>query len=284
MLRSIPMSGEKQLGRLFQRFIGLELSGPHSERSSVVSMDHYEAQGRLVVSSAHSGLGGNKDQTPSADEELIRLLDGLSEGCESFGLCTQAPITLPPFFRDGPIRERESSWLRDYWNKVKPRPKAFLPYLNRPIDVWLRYFSDEGAPVPESFGANRAPIAARVQFLQSASEATFFESFAPASFLRLSASLDFRKSWAEDYTDLDKGTDIRADFLEALSDALPSLFMYEHDQDLFAADLQSFHAFVLALTLWLSERGHTEARPPNFPKESTWALLPRPLLKWSELK
>lgn len=282
------MSGERQVSAPFQRFIGLELSGPHSERSAVVAVDHYEAQGRLVVSSVHSGLGGNKGQSPTADEELVSLIDGLCSKSSTTGICTQAPTTLPPYFRNADICERESSWLRDYWHKVKPRPKAFLPYLNRPVDVWLRYFSEEGAQVPASFGANRAPLAARMQYLQGACgddlKSKFCESFAPASFMRLSASLDFRKSWAEDYTDLDKGADIRAQFLEALSDALPSLFLYEHDQDLFAADLQSFHAFILALTLWLSERGHTESRPPNFPKQSTWTLLPRPLMKWSEFR
>ncbi len=274
----------QQSGPAFRRWIGLELSGPHSERSAVVVLDEYPQSQRLVLSQVLSGLGANEEK--SSDDALIELLRALSspsEGGRFEAMATQAPLSLPPFFKSSDDRPREERWLKELWARTKPRPRVFLPYLNRPLDVWMRYFTPERFQIPEAMGANLAPLAARIQALKSELPSPIFESYPRASFTRIVGGAGFSRYWPKLYSDAEQGLRVRDDFLERLLKIFPQIFAYQGDLETLVVDLPSFHAFMSALSLFLNDKGQCDPKPEHFPSSASWLLLPRQKVRWDAL-
>ncbi|NCN39730.1 hypothetical protein GW916_00625, partial [bacterium] len=276
------MSANLQEQSRMIRHAGLELSGTHSAKTCITVLDHYPDSHRLVLSEVHSSMGR---ETLGNSDEILRLqLNSLGvsphENFEFAGICTQAPTSLPPHFSEADNASQEVSWLNDYWQKTKPQPRKFLPYLNRPFEIWMRYFTPEKFRMPESMGANLAPIAARMDFIKQELKFPIYENFPRATFQRLNSAIGGQKSWVRDYTDIDKGIPTRERFIQRLLDKSPGIFIYEHDLDILVFELQVFQAFLSALCLYLNQNKQCETRPNNFPQKSTWGLLPRQHIAW----
>jgi hypothetical protein len=268
----------------FKRMMGLELAGPHSQRTALSVLDFYPQTSRIVLSHLHITLGSTAEQ--SSDGHLIELLhkhrNEVSEN--SFvGLCLQAPLSLPPFFKKDSEKKIEEKWLSDLWNKTKPKPRSFLPYLNRPLDVWLRYFTPEKFQVPEALGANLAPLTARVQALKEKLPAPLFECHPRASMTRITHAASFNKHWAKLYTDTEKGLRTRNDFLTRFFQSYPQIFIYEGDKENLIVDLPAFQSFISAFSLFLNYRNMCDPKPESFPASASWTLLPRQEIRWQEL-
>ena len=267
------------------RFAGLELSGAHSAKSCITVLDHYPESGRLFLSEIHSGLG--RESEANSDEVLTLMLNSLDlagqKDFEFYGLSTQAPTSLPPEFRNDKQAERETSWLNDFWHKTKPQPRRFLSYLNRPFEIWMRYFTPEKFKTPESLGSNLAPLAARLQFLSKDLKIPLYESFPRACFHRINAAAQLRPSWAQNYSDLDRGIQIREKFIAALCEKIPNLFIYDHDLEILIFELQAFHSFLSSLSLYFNSKEQCDPRPENFPKQSVWGILPKQHIQWDKL-
>jgi hypothetical protein len=268
----------------FRRIIGLEVAGPHAERSAIVVLDEYPAGARLVISQVLSGLGSFGDK--SSDSHLCDVLAELSQSVDGgtfVGLVTQAPLTLPPFFKSPEERLIEERWLSDVWKRSKPKPRAFLPYLNRPLDIWMRHFTPERFQVPEAMGANFAPLAARLQALKPKLPHPLHECFPRASLARIVSGAGLNRFWTKLYTDVEKGLPVRDEFLQRLMKLCPQIFAYEGDLETLAVDLPSFQAFLSALSLFLHDKGHCDPKPEQFPESASWLLLPRQKIRWDEL-
>jgi hypothetical protein len=273
-----------QSGSGFRRLIGLELAGPHAERSAVVALDEYPQSARLVVSQVHANLGATQGKTSDENlRDLLRELSSPNDATEFLGLVTQAPLSMPPFFKDEDPRSRETRWMSDLWNRTKPRPRPFLPYLNRPLDLWMRYFTPERFQVPEAMGANFAPLAARLQALRAELPTPLFESFPRATLARIVSGSSLNRFWPKLYTDAEKGLEVREEFLDRLLTLCPQIFVYEGDLETLIVDLASFQAFLSALSLFLFDRGACDPRPEGFPESASWLLLPRQKIRWDAL-
>ena len=278
------MEAQLQAGRSFKRMIGLELAGPHAQRTALVVLDFYPHMRRLVVSQVLTQLGAHENF--SSDEHLLHSLKELySEVHEDdfMGICTQAPLSLPPFFRETPIRNKEERWLNELWDKTKPKPNPFVPYLNRPIDVWLRYFTPEKFLVSEAMGANFAPLTSRALFLKERLPEKFFECSPRATMSRLVQSLELSRYWPKLYSDVERGMGVRQDFFERLFQKLPQFFGYEGDIETLIVEISSFQAFLSALSLFLHTQDQCDKAPEGFPSSASWILLPRQRIRWEEI-
>ncbi len=267
------------------RFAGLELSGAHSQKTCLAVLDFYPESPRLILSQIHPGMG--REDNGNSDEILLLQLNSLGvsnqENFEFKGICTQAPTTLPPHFNSPEKAARELSWMNDYWHKTKPQPRKFLPYLNRPFEIWMKYFTPEKFRIPESMGANLAPLAIRLDFLRRDLKWSLYESYPRACVQRILSAMGAPLSWAENYTDIDKGIGIREKFVSMISEKIPSLFLYDYDLEILVFEVQAFHSFILAITQYLDHHKQCETRPPNFPQESLWGLIPKQHISWDKV-
>jgi|GEM_PF-1541994 len=274
----------QQPGPAFRRFVGLELAGPHSERSAIVVLDEYPRSERLVVSEVLSGLGAAESK--SSDTHLCELLAEITQPADGgtfMGLVTQAPLSLPPFFKSTQASLSESLWMNELWNRTKPKPRPFLTYLNRPLDVWMRYFTPERFQVPEAMGANFAPLAARIQALLPQLPSPLHECHPRASMSRIVSGSSLNRFWPKLYTDTEKGLMVREEFLQRLLQLCPQIFVYEGDLETLVVELPAFQALLSTLSLVLHSKGRCDPRPEGFPESASWPLLPRQRLRWDDL-
>ena len=172
-----------------QRYIGLSLGGGKSDRTCVTVIDHYRKQEKSFVVDIFESIGPEEDQT--ADQVLLDLIEELSSGNDREFLkviAVDAPLTLPPSLldcKDGcsgyeDCKNPSVKWMRLQYErtKIKNRKiKHFTPYTQRPVDLYFRYkHPDQDLFQDETFGANLAPQAARMQYLKRN-----FESSAPTT-------------------------------------------------------------------------------------------------------
>lgn len=232
----------------------------------------------------------------SSDEILLNLIDRFSTEAKIFnGMCVQAPLSWPPFFRllnsTGKIsktrleNDAEVKWMNAAWERLKPRPRPFEPYLQRAAEIQLKFFSQEKFQIPDAFGSNLAPLAARMSFLRSQLKAHFqlTESYPRGIVARLTSQLAFPKSWIKTYSDLEKGFDTRSQFLELLLKKVPQIFIYEKDLEVMTQHLSAFHSFLLALNQHLSAQNCVEKAPKSFPRNATWIELPKSRFDWASV-
>ncbi len=274
-----------------QRSIGLELPGGKGGRTIVAVLDVYPKSRKLILSE----LLPSKTQRRmdlSQDEVLVTELRQLAADCAEFrGLGVSGPLSLPVGFLDGPKSEREvgraadaeSRWMHKTWESLRPKPRAFAPYLQRACEVWLRYLTPEKFLSTDALGANAAPLTARLQHLKHVLPEPRFEVHPRASVLRIAKSLTMPKTIPAQYTDLEKGVAAREAFFTHVNKRLPQLFLYDHDLEAMILHLNHFHAFVSALTVHLAALELTEKPPRGFPKTSAWIHVPRTDTDWNAI-
>lgn len=269
--------------------MGLELGGPKNDRTAVAVLDFYPKTRRLILSEVTTGLGSLEET--SADEALVQHLTELHQTSQRWsGLAVHAPTSLPPHFLSPPkgaarkhARDPQSLWMDRQWAKLRPQPRPFLPYLQRPAEVWMKYLTPEKFAVADGLGSNGAPLAARFHFLAPHLPTPVREVFPRATLTRLVSSLGLPKSIAKLYTDLDKGLLFREDFFRAVARKLPQIFLYEKDLETMVLQIQAFHAFLGALTDRLAACAQTEPPPRGFPTGATWIHIPKPVIDWEKV-
>ncbi len=264
------------------RSLGLELTGTRNPRTALAALDYYPKTGRLVLAELDATLGEETEKT--SDERLVEVLRAVSQGpAELTGLSIHAPTSLPPWFKYGNLDNDEARWMISLWEKIKPKPRPFLPYLQRPVELWMRHCTSERFQIPDGLGSNGAPLAARLQYLKDSLPGPLNESYPRATFSRLVYSLELTQRWTALYTDLERGVETRDAFLTALLEKCPQLFLYEKDIETLVMELQAFQAFLSAFNQHLLFRKQTENRPDGFPKEAAWIAIPRRSLLWDKV-
>lgn len=259
-----------------QRFLGIELGG--SRRTAAVSLDLFAADKKIFLREIESPVESLGDETP--DESLIRLI----KSGEPLAVGVDAPLTLPPLLWADQEQAGEAlAWMkaeakRQRWGRGK-QPSS---YSLRPVDLLLRGpWQDEvivSFPVDDSFGASRAPLAARMQFLQRELPGVEFLEVIPrlalggvARWYGLSAR-EVRRA-----RDVEEGVEQRMGILDSMSqqprsEKLPQLFLYKSDIAALAQDLSAFDAFLCAFMAALDEAGFLEE--PRFP--AAWGNVAKP--------
>lgn len=259
-----------------QRFLGIELGG--SRRTAAVSLDLFAGDKKIFLREIESPVESLGDETP--DESLIRLVKAM----EPLSVGVDAPLTLPPLLWD----DREAAAEAMEWMKAEAkrqrwgRGKQPCSYSLRPVDMLLRGPWQEDVivpfPVDDSFGASRAPLAARMQYLRRELPGVRFLEAIPrfalggvARWYGLSAR-EVRRA-----RDVEEGVEQRMGILDSMSQQprspkLPQIFLYKADIASLAQDLSAFDAFLCAYMAALEESGFLEA--PRFP--AAWGNVAKP--------
>lgn len=273
---------------LFYRSLGLELSGPRTQRTTIAVLDHYPQSQRLVLSDLITPESGSDDP----DQSLKNHFTDLVAVSHYTGCGVHAPLSLPPVLEYGKkvlsssqiARLPEVKWMDEMWKKIKDRPPSFVPYLHRPAEVWLRYKSVERFGDVMSFATNGAALAARALYLKHQLAADpLHEMFPRAIVKRLTESLEMRPFVYKRYSDLEHGLSAREDFLMQLSIKLPQIFLYDKDVEKMILNLSHFHAFLCALMQHMVHKGEYEHRPKGYPTKATWIHIPRLHINWDKV-
>jgi hypothetical protein len=277
----------------FYRSLGLELSGPKNDRSALAVLDYHPKTQKLILVDIETPLSGINDL--SSDETLYTALQLMTlESKNLTGLSVHGPLSLPPGFetkshlpKKGPphfsAQNAQIEWMFQTWKKLHPQPKPFVPYIQRPAEIYLRHLTPEKFQIPDALGANFAPITARLQFLKPYLPTPLNEVFPKATMSRLVTSLGLSRAIYRDYLDIERGLETREIFFENLAKKLPQIFFYEKDIDTCVTNIAAFNAFLSALTqhLWFKEQ--TEKAPKSFPKNATWIHLPKRSVRWNDV-
>lgn len=265
------------MDRRGERFLGIELGG--SRRTAAVTLELFREEKKVFLREIESPVEALGDETP--DESLLRLI----ESAKPLVIGIDAPLTLPPLF----WKDEDSAREAEEWMKVEAkrqrwgRGKEPCGYALRPVDLLLRGPWQEEVivpfPVDDSFGAGRAPLAARMQYLQKKLPgARFLEAVPRLSLGGIARWYGISAREVRRARDVEEGAEQRMGILDALSQegkllGLPQLFLYKADIASLAQDLSAFDAFLCALMAVFEATGFLEK--PAFP--SDWGNVAKPL-------
>ncbi|MGE0617040.1 MAG: hypothetical protein AB7P04_15525 [Bacteriovoracia bacterium] len=174
-------------------------------------------------------------------------------------------------------------WMRDTMKRVPRRNSAreFTAYTQRPIELWVRHHvfpelaEKSHFEIDESFGGNKAPLAARMHFLKRhLRNVNLLEVWPKLTVAMIAERLDLPARFVTSYRDLEKGAHSRLEILEPLIEHF-GVFVYEKDVKTMAQNLSAFDAFVCAFTGLLSDLEECEKPPKGFPIASGWVQYPK---------
>ena len=265
------------------RYVGIELGG--SRRTAVVALDYFPSDQKAFLTNIVSPPEAEEGESP--DDTLIRTVNAL----EALRIGVDAPLTLPPCVRCPlpcpTVAHCEVPAVR--WMREEAKAARFgkgrqpNPYVQRPVDFLLRGPWQEDAlvpfPVDESFGSSRAPLAARMQYLQRhlSAEESFLEVNPRLALGGIAPWYGLQPREVRRARDLDEGVEIRLELLDALSQpprtqGAPQLFLYNSDITTLAQDLSAFDAFLCGLMVLSDALGLLEE--PAF--EPEWGTVAKP--------
>lgn len=264
--------------------VGVDLSGAQSGRTAVVGLDYYPKLQKVFLKSWKKKF---KEESPVlADESLLKYLQGLKPDHLGFSAPLKLPPCLPCKIRNCPsvakCRDPQVKWMREF-AKADRKKDFFTPYLHRPADLFLRkQLVDVGvSPLDGALGANRAPLTARLHFLQKQWKGTsnIVETCPRVTVPALNSYFSFADRDLRLYRSMEKGIFHRAELLNQIGETrgsveVPDIFIYSADAAILAEDLGLFDAFFSAIAVLFHSLGHTESLP--YPK--TWGKLAIPNL------
>ena len=168
-----------------------------------------------------------------------------------------------------------------------PAQKTPTPYTQRPIDIFLRTRIQPLFPidlqVEETLGSARAPLAARMQYLQSVlAKYHFLETNPRLTLLALSKWFSIGKREINRYKDLEFGAACRFRILESMEIDLkgweiPQLFLYESDKITISKNLDLFYAFLNALMAGYSKNDLLLRPEKDFQEKWGFIAIPKTL-------
>lgn len=275
--------------QLAQRHIGLELGGPRSGHTFLSSLDVYPGSHRCVLSKLEAI---KEDHDP--DQPLIQALIENSEFPEGkiAGAGVQAPLSFPPLWRKilgaqlTQQEKKELKWMKESEKELqkKVKVKAFIPYLHRPTEIYLRHFTRERFPISDFFSSSGALLAARLlSCRQHVKKIKFHEVYVRGSVVRICQSLNMPKFVENNYSHLTSGVEARYEFFQNLQEKVPSFFFYDEHLELLTMNIHAFNSFMCALSHRLYFCEVTEKMPQHFPNPESWVLLPKKNFNWSTI-
>ena len=254
-------------------YLGLYLSGLKKDKSSLIALESFEGQERLVISKIAASFK-SKDMLP---DEL--LLEEIKSYKNAVAMGVNFPTYLPPAWncksnckgvRDCNNLEIKTLF-REYKKKTKKKKESFpSPYVERGIDYYVAYLLEEGFPYEPAFSANRATLLARGMYLKKfLKRLTFIECSTKASLWRIGRSYKIRKSILRNFYK-DPTETHRTLFLDKIE---KDFFLYAEDKETFIKDKNSFEALLCALSAFYHKSKRVEKIPLSFlPKGNLFSL------------
>lgn len=277
-----------------QRYLGIDVAGAKNNRTAVAVLEFYPRERKIFLLDIFERVAAS--ETATGDQALLALVDELREGVASIGV--NVPMDLPPCMtctrKSCPLPSKCTvpavKWMRQISKKGKKTKRGawlpeFTPYTQRPIELWVRHQLLPELPewarfeIDEALGGNKAPLTARMSFLQRHLEdLNVTETWPKLSISLLAESLGLSKRTTSTYRHLEQGLHAREEILEALI-ARHGVFIYERDMHKLAANLAAFDAFFCAYTALLSDTQRCARKPASFAPSSGWISYPDPQSK-----
>jgi len=272
-----------------QRYLGLELSGAKNNKTSLAVLEYYPSEQKAFLLDIFDRVSVHEDQ--SSDEALLELI-------EEFGkiacMGVNVPLQLPPCIqctrqickKAGKCLDPSVKWMRETNRKLARGPerksvREFTPYTQRPVELWMRYQVLPKLPpshrfeIDETLGGNRAPLTARMHFLQrQLGKTALVEVWPKLSVALLGLGLGISRRTISSYRHLETGTHAREEILETLIEK-KGVFVYERDLRKLSSSLVCFDAFICAYTALLSATQKCAKPPAGFPVGSGWVQYPK---------
>lgn len=275
-----------------KRYLGLELSGAKNAKTTLATLEYYPKEKKVFLLDVHSGIGA--DGTKDSDEVLIETLLDHANGHPDLKIGVNVPLTLPPCFnctrktcaQDG-CNSTEVKWMRTMPHTKKPVSKKtaklknfFTPYTQRPIELWLKHEVISKLPekvrfeIDETLGGNKAPLTARMHYLQRHLHQFDIHEVMP----KLTVALLMPKAknsikLLQNYRKMEEGAEARQIILEKMCDQ-QDIFIYDRDMKKLTQNLNAFDAFLCAYTILLFDRKECASPPKGFPISSGWIRYP----------
>lgn len=273
-----------------KRFLGLELAGAKNQKTTLAVLEYYPKEKKIFLLDIYDKIVHAEHQ--SGDQALLELISELKDGVQTLGV--NVPLEFPPCMtcdrKTCPLPlnctvpavatmneiHRKASRNQETRTKVKD----FTPYTQRPVELWIRHQVFPQLPdthlfeIDETMGGNRAPLTARMHFLnRHLHDIPLIEVWPKLSTALLGLQLNLNSRWVSTYRHLENGVDSREAILLALAKRF-EIFIYERDMRKISHHLNSFDAFICALTALLSDQNRCVSIPIGFPSSSGWIHYP----------
>lgn len=275
-----------------KRYLGLELSGAKNAKTTLATLEYYPREKKVFLLDVHGGIGA--DVNKDSDEVLIETIRDHAEGHPEFKIGVNVPLTLPPCFNCNKkicstgCNSAEVKWMRTMPVAKKPVSKKtakqksfFTAYTQRPVELWLKHEVVSRLPekakfeIDETLGGNKAPLTARMNYLQRhLKEFEMYEVLPKLTVALLMPSLKITMKHIQNYRKMEEGADSRLLILEKMCDHL-DIFIYDRDMKKLTQNLGAFDAFLCAYTILLSDLNECVSPPKNFPTSSGWIRYPK---------
>ncbi|MCM2276494.1 MAG: DUF429 domain-containing protein [Oligoflexia bacterium] len=273
-----------------RRYLGLELAGAKNRKTALAVLEYYPKEEKIFLLDIHERIASHEER--GGDEVLLELIREQGE-IEALGV--NVPLELPPCITcarktcslQGRCSVAAVRWMRQITQKARRsrnkqvRPIEFTPYTQRPIELWVRYEVLPQLPdwarfdIDETFGGNKAPLAARMHFLKRHLAGTrLLEAWPKLTIARLALPLELNKRLVTTYRHLEQGSHSREQILETLAERR-SIFIYEKDLRKLSHSLPAFDAFICAYTALLAGNGGCVKAPAGFPGSTGWVEYPK---------
>lgn len=261
-------------------YLGLYLSGLKKDKSSLIVLENFEGQKRLVISKVSASFKGDP-KTLMPDELLLNEIRSYKN---AVAMGVNFPTYLPPAWSCKPtcrgVRDCDNleikTLFREYKKKAKLSSKSKkqdpfpTPYVERAIDFYVAYLLEEEFPFEPAFSSNRATLLARGLYLKRfLKKLPFIECSTKASLWRIGRSYKIRKSILRNFY-RDPTEEHRGIFLGKLE---KDFFLYDEDKETFLKDKNSFEALLCALSAYYHNNKLSEKIPNNFlPKKQLFSI------------
>jgi len=277
-----------------KRYLGLELAGSKNSKTTLAVLEFYPKEKKVFLLDLFDQIGPNDEK--SGDEVLIELINDLTSSYQKneIKLGVNVPMHFPPCLnckkKTCSLKKRcmhpTYQWVKDFLKKIEKtdpqiKPvKEYIPYTQRPIELWLRHAVLSQIPdrlqfeIDECLGGNKAPLTARMVYLLKYLKKTkTIEILPKLSTCLIAQKLNIPIRFVEKHRKLEDGIEARTLFLDLLCKE-KEIFIYEKDLQNLAKNLSSFDAFICAYTALLSDLNECEKPPKGFPKSSGWIEYP----------
>ena len=266
-----------------KRYLGLELSGAKNAKTTLATLEYYPKENKVFLLDVHTGIGA--DATKDSDTVLVETLLDHAEGHPNFKIGVNVPLTLPPCLnctkkncaQEG-CSAPEVKWMRTI--KTAKSKKFFTPYTQRPVELWLKHEVISKLPekikfeIDETMGGNKAPLTARMHYLQRhLHKFEIHEVLPKLTVALLMPSLKTTIKLLQNYRKMEEGAEARQIILEKMCDKY-DIFIYDRDMKKLTQNLNAFDAFLCAFTILLFDRNECVNPPKGFPVASGWIQYP----------
>lgn len=265
-----------------ERYLGLSLGGPRSDRTAVAVLEYFVEHKKLILTRLTGDF--RAEEGLSSDSRLHDFISQYKSKKDLQGFGIDVPMSLPKCFRCTlkcpgieTCQEKEIRWM---WKNISlmddttKNPRPPLPYLRRCAEVYWAPELQGLWFLGDALGANAAPLLARARYLTRRWNHSIIEVIPRLSMIRWGQKNYCSPLQLRNYRHPVNGAEARDYLLKQMAEKL-NLFIYEQDRQHMVEHLSAFDSLLVALTAFWNEYSLCEAPPKGFPSTEGWITVPR---------